>query len=383
VATCFIFTQHFDEEHCLCLRLDEQGQVDAPLAARSIHDTRVLQLDARTIVVAPSQSSSLHEVELPWLAERKARAAIPYALEEQLAQNVTTLHFSFDREHYKNNRYLVAVTDKQFLADLMIKLEKLTIHFDIITLDWFALKDHEVCVTEDGLLIRDSAFNGALNGELAAIYLATDEKKLQYLTFQDSTSVLNIKNSAHVDSLFLVWAAQRLVQSDPMNLCQAELTHDTRKTGVRHWYYGAAIIASVLLISVLFIDMLYLHSLTTRMTDVDKKIAVIYREFFPQAKQIVSPRFRITQFLTAGLSSNETASLWSLLDVLGHAFKGSSVTIEQFRFQNRVLSVTLVSDDFASLEGFQQRLQQGKVKVRQAQASTQEQKVVATLELSL
>lgn len=383
MATCFIFTQHFDEEQCLCLRLDEQGQVDAPLAVRSIHDTRVLQLDARTIVVVPSQSSSLHEVELPWLAERKARAAIPYALEEQLAQNVTTLHFSFDREHYKNNRYLVAVTDKQFLVDLMTKLEKLTINFDIITLDWFALKDHEVCVTEDGLLIRDSEFNGALNGELAAIYLATDEKKLQYLTFQDSTSVLNIKNSAHVDSLFLVWAAQRLVQFDPMNLCQAELTHDMRQTGIRHWYYGAAIIASVLLISVLFIDMLYLHSLTTRMTDVDKKIAVIYREFFPQAKQIVSPRFRITQFLTAGLSSNETASLWSLLDVLGHAFKGSSVTIEQLRFQNRVLSVTLVSDDFASLERFQQRLQQGKVKVRQAQASTQEQKVVATLELSL
>lgn len=383
MATCFIFTQHFDSEQCLCLRLDQQGQVDAPLAMRSIHDTRVLQLDAQTIVVVPTQSSSLHEVELPWLGERKARAALPYALEEQLAQNVTTLHFSFDREHYKNERYLVAVTDKQFLLDLVAKLDNLNIDFDIMTLDWFALNENEACVTEDGLLVRNDVFKGALNGELAALYLSAEEKNTALLTFKDSITTLKIKKATPVNSPFLEWVAQRLSQSDMMNLCQGGLTHDTRQNVIRHWYYGCAILASVFLISLLAFDAIYLHSLNKKITDVDKKIAVIYREFFPEAKQVISPRFRITQRLTAGLSSNETAILWSLLDKFGHAFKGSSFIIEQLRFQNQMLSVTLISKDFATLENFQQRLQRDKVKVRQAQASSQEQKVVATLELSL
>ncbi len=105
VATCFIFTEVLNEDQCLCLRLDPNGQIDAPLALRSTSEVKALQMNARTIVVLPTQSSSLHEVELPLLGERKARAALPYALEEELAQNVTTLHFSFDQKHYKQNRY--------------------------------------------------------------------------------------------------------------------------------------------------------------------------------------------------------------------------------------------------------------------------------------
>lgn len=383
VATCFIFTQYLDEEQCLCLRLDKEGQVDAPLAIRPIRDVRVLQIEARTIIVVPTQSSSLHEIELPWLGERKARAAIPYALEDQLAQNVTTLHFAFDRQYYKNNRYLVTVTDKQFLLDLIAKLDALDLSFEMLTLDWFALKENEVCITETGLLVHDKIFKGALNGELASIYLGSQDKNIPILKFKDSTPALKVKKATPIDSPIAVWIAQRLFQSDGMNLCQADLQHDTRQNVVRYWYYGCAIMASVLLMSVMFINALYLHSLTMKIAEVDKKTAVIYRDFFPEAKQVISPRFRITQLLTAGFSNSDTSFLWTLLDKFAHAVKGNSFTIEQIRFQNRMLSVTLVSNDFATLENLQQRLQQDKVNVRQAQASSQEHKVVATLELSL
>jgi general secretion pathway protein L len=383
VTTCFIFAQYLDDEQCLCLRLDQQGQVDAALAMRPIHEVRVLQIDARTIVVVPAQSSSLHKVELPWLGERKARAAIPYALEEQLAQNVTTLHFAFDRKYYKNNCYLVVVTDKQFLVDLIAKLDALDLNFEMITLDWFALKDNEACITEDGLLVRDNVFEGALNGELAAIYLNNKEKNTQILKFKDSISSLKVKKPTSIDSPTSLWVSQRLHQSDGMNLCQADLRHDTRQNLVWHWYLGCAIVASALLVSVMLINAFYLHALTTRISDVDKKTAVLYRDFFPEAKQVISPRFRIGQLLTSGSSNSDTSVLWSLLDKLARGVKQGAFVIEQIRFQNRMLSVTLVSNDFAALENLQQRLQQDKVKVRQAQASSQEHKVVATLELSL
>ena len=96
MTTCFLFARQFYDEACLSLRLDKNGEIDAPLSLRSFQEFKSLQRQSRTIIVLPTERSSLFEIELPWLGERKARAAIPYALEEQLAQNVATLHFAFD-----------------------------------------------------------------------------------------------------------------------------------------------------------------------------------------------------------------------------------------------------------------------------------------------
>lgn len=383
MTTCVIFAQHLDDEQGLCIRFNTQGKVDFPLATRSIQEIRHIQQDARTIIVISGQSSSLHEVELPWLGERKARAAFPYALEEQLAQNVTTLHFAFDRSYYKNNRYLVVVTDRQYLVDLIAKLDTLELDFEIMTLDWFALKNQETCIMENGLLVNDDLFKGSLTGELAMLYLENKKRSSSLLIFKDSLTSLKVLNTTFIDSLSFEWIAERLLQTEMINLCQGDLRHDTRHHVIKHWYQGSAALAIGLLTSVLLNNMIYLHALNNKNKEIDKKIAVIYHEFFPEAKQVISPRFRISQLLTTGNSGTDTVVLWSLLDKFAKYMDNKSFTIEQFRFQNRVLSITLVSNDFSSLEKLQQDLQQDKVNVTQSQATSQEHKVLATLELSL
>ena len=383
MATFFIFTEQLDEEHCLSLRLDEEGQVDAPFVCRPIHEAKALQKNARTIVVVPTKNSSLHEIELPWLSESKARAAIPYALEEQLAQNVSTLHFAFDREHYQNNRYLVVVTDKQFLLDLMAKLDALMLDFDVVTFDWFALQENEACVTDSGLLISDNLFKGALSGEPAQLYLSNGERHTQPIVFKDSLISLQHVGSTIQDGLSSVWVAERLLQAKMMNLCQGELQHDMHQQVSKYWFKASAIMTGVLLVSVVLINALHLHLINNKMVDVDKKIAVIYRTFFPLASQVISPKFRIGQLLQSGLASTDTKDFWSLLDKLAQAYDGKKIIIEQLHFQSPLLSVTLTANNFQALERLQQRLQQANVKVTQSQASSHEDKVLATLELSM
>ena len=383
LATCFIFTRAIDLEQCLSLRIDEHGEIDAPLALRSIQELQLLQINARTVVVLPSESSSLHEIELPWLADRKARAAIPYALEEQLAQSVTTLHFSFDRQHYQNNRYLVAVTDKPFLVELIAKFDALNLHFDILTLDWFALKEGEACVTEHGILINEPGFKGALNGELATIYLSSMASPPTFYTFNDSMPLVETVNPIPSKTPSSVWIAQRLLHAHMVNLCQGDLQHDTGPRSCKQWYQASGILLGALIASIFIFKGFYLHSLTTRSMELDKKIAVVYRQFFPDASQVTSPKFRIEQLLKSGLATGDTAVLRTLLDQLASAMKGSDVTIEQFHFQRRVLSVALVSKNFSALESLQLRLQQANVKVTQSQATSHEHDVAATLELSL
>lgn len=381
MATCFLFVHHFTDEKCLSLRLDDLGQLDAPLALRTLETFKLLQTNTRTIVVMPTESSSLHSIELPWLGLRKARIALPYALEDQVAQNVSTLHVAFDFQHYQNKHYLVTVTDKILLTDLIGRLDASNIRFDSITLDWFALNNNETCLSETSFLINDEHFRGALSAAPAAIYLANHQKHETILQFQDSNQALRQSTFKSLGESFYEWTAKRLLNGTLINLCPRELQRNTREQTNGRWYRISALLAGVWLFSFLVVNAYISHVLTNKINETDQKIAVIYRDFFPNATQVITPRFRVERLIKAG-SVTHDAVLWTLLDKLADANKENAV-IEQLRYQNQMLSVTLSTNDFAALEALELRLQKAQVNVTQAQASSHENQVLATLELRL
>ena len=215
------------------------------------------------------------------------------------------------------------------------------------------------------------------------IYLSSMEKNTLLHRFSDSMPLPPQQSATSNDSLLSIWLAERLLQANPMNLCQGELQHDTRQQSNKQWYRAAAIIAGLLIVSVFLFKGFYLHSLNTNIADIDKKIAVIYHEFFPDALRVTSPKFRIGQLLNADKVTTDTASLKSLLDKLAYAMNDRQITVKQLQFQRQILSVTLISEDFAALESLQQRLQQASVKVTQEEASSHDHHVAAKLELSL
>ena len=185
----------------------------------------------------------------------------------------------------------------------------------------------------------------------------------------DSSGVIALQAGAQV-----IW--------HPMNLGQGELQQSSGKQTSVFWYQASAVLFGIWLVTLITTHAIHLYSLTSKNKVLDQQIAVIYREFFPQAQQVISPKFRITQLLKSNVAT-EQDSLWQLLDKLSQALVRSQITIEQLRFQNAMLAVTLTSKDFAALEKLQVALRQAKVNVEQTQASSHEQQVVATLELSL
>lgn len=389
--TCFLFAESFDDENCLSLRLDGQGQVKEPLLRRTVDEFRSIQTNAKTIVVLPTSLSSLHELELSWLSERKARAVIPYALEEQLAQPVTLLQVAFDRQYYQHDRYLVVIIEKQIIMDLMTRLTQLQLNFDVITLDWFALNLGEACVVENNVIIHDVTFKGALSVDLLDNYLTTQTTFSHVLTFNDNIPLPHADQFTPIDELSKHWIAKRLIMQNPMNLCQGEFQHNTNQQQTKRWYQFAALTAGVWFLSVLLMNGVLLFGLKHQLTDYKGKIASVYHEFFPQARQVISPRFRIEQLLKQNQSGTD-AIMWALLEKLTQAvfpkgvkFTGSNndgMTIQTLRFQNKVLSVTLWCSDFAALEQLETRLHHEHVTVRQTNAAKHDNKVMATLELT-
>jgi general secretion pathway protein L len=380
VPTCFLFAESLTDEGCLSLRLDDEGRVDSPPQQRSIDEIQTLQINTQTVVVLPTHWCSLHEVELPWLGERKARLAIPYALEDHVAQPVSTLHLAFDKQHYQNNRYQVVVTDARFLTDLIARLDTLGLDFDTLTLDWFALQEHEACVSDSSLLVYDETFRGSLSSDPAAIYLHSHANPAAVFIFNDSAPALIQPQMTALNESFYTWVAKRLLNSTAMNLCQGTLKHDTKQQSSLRWYQLCALLGGALLISALVINAILSYALSQKISTLDEQIAVIYRQFFPKATQVISPKFRINQLIT-GNAAHQDVDFWRLLEQLGQAIGNEPFVIDRLSYQQKTLSITLTAKDFAALDALQRRLEKAQVHVTQSRAASLEQRVVATLEL--
>lgn len=165
-----------------------------------------------------------------------------------------------------------------------------------------------------------------------------------------------------------------------MNLCQGEMQHGNKGDLIKKGYQLVGVLFCFWLISLLVVNGIKLHLLNKQTQKIDEQIAVIYHEFFPGAKQIISPKFRITQLLKSN-NTEEQNRFWFLLNQFAKVMKNDHNALEQLRYQNKTLSVTIISTDFASLEELENELKKLQLKVKQTQASTREQQVVATLEL--
>lgn len=379
MATTFLFADSLTEKGCVCLVIDSNHHIVQACAERSFDAIRQMQSGTETVVVLSARQFTFHSVQLPWLGDKKARAALPFALEDQLAQHVDELHFAFDRQHYSDGRYLVVVSDKKALEALIRRLQDEAITWTTLTVDWFALQAKESCVLADYWLMRNDTFSGAITADLRALVPPSDDQTIY--TFTDSPTDQQPDRAINTALSARQWLAQRLVQTTPLDLCQGPLAHGSAKASLRHWLIAAAAMMGIWVISLIVVNGLKLHELTGRITATDSQIAVLYRQFFPEAQQVISPRFRITQYLKNNQSKADQ-QFWVLLDKLAAAAT-SEVTIDQLRFQNNVVQVTLSTPDFASLETLQNRLQSNRVVVKQNQASTVEGRVVSTLELTL
>lgn len=158
------------------------------------------------------------------------------------------------------------------------------------------------------------------------------------------------------------------------------MQHGNTAGWIKKGYTVAASLCGIWLISMLIVNAITLSSLNKKTEEVDKQIEVIYHQFFPQAKQVISPKFRISQLLKTNQDESQTR-FWFLMNEFSKTMKDSTITIQQLRYQNKTLSVTVVSPDFVTLERFEKELKQ-QLQVNQTEASSHEQHVIATLELT-
>lgn len=390
--TCYLFLEQLitpntlnepTTNNCDSLVCDDSGQLMAPAITRSFSEIKTLQQGTKTIIVLATKYFSLFKVELPLLAVNKARAAIPFALEDQVTQNIESLHFAFANHYYQDGAYLVVVVDKLLLTSTIEWLKAQGILIDALTIDWFALNPGEIWLLQDYVLINNPLFCGALTYDLAHYYLNKLAEDQQLSSFADLPTIPPVakKSINLINEPSVVVISQRLQQTKFINLCQGSLQlHSKNQWQTNRGLQAIVLLSIVWLVSFFGVNGLKIHTLNQENKILDQQIKIIYYEFFPHATQVISPKFRIMQLLKTD-KQDQQSIFWLLLAKLSMALTKSDLIVNELNFNRNILTVKLTSKNFASLEKLQDNLQKNGIKIK-ARATTSDDLVLGNLELS-
>jgi general secretion pathway protein L len=325
--------------------------------------------------------ASLHQLDLPWLGERKSREAIPFALEEQLAQPVSSLHMAFSKVFYQQGRYLVVVLDKAMCLQWVHRLEAAGVVFESMVLDWFALNPEEVLITSTGILVNQQQFQGALGEYLAADYLKKYPLSEGYYCSNSST-ILRYPSMRASTVTVQEWIAKRLLQTPTINLCQGDVKPIVSATLDLIWLRRLGVLFGMWVLTAFCMKAMRLFELNTSLAQTNTQIERVYHAYFPAENSVSNPKFRIEQLLKSNASTQQRL-VWFLIQALSSAVnQHADISLEQVNFQAPKLSVKLVAPNFAALEAFENQLKKGAVSVNQLSAASADNRVSAVLELN-
>lgn len=135
--------------------LREKDQGPGQIFSGDLREAAAQATGARVTVLVPSTDVLLAQVELPALKGQRLAKAVPYALEEQLADDVDNLHVAMGARNAAG-RVSNAVVSRQTLDNWLTQLREAGLHPDVVSPEVFGLAWPEESESEGwALLVED------------------------------------------------------------------------------------------------------------------------------------------------------------------------------------------------------------------------------------
>jgi general secretion pathway protein L len=217
----------------------------------------------------------------------------------------------------------------------------------------------------------------SVTGEMALV--AADIKKLG--------ESLELEVDVHqVDQSFLIYLANQFEESKAINLLQGDYSRrEQLEKLVRPWIPAAAMVAVWLLIQVGLTIADY-QKLSAKEQALRAQVTDIYRDTFPEDKNIVDPRVQMEQKLAElRKQSNQSADMFVLLARAGEVLGDTdSLLIRTLRFKEETLDLDFEISDLQALDQLKVRLiNEASLEVDIQSASSRRGKVESRMQLKV
>ncbi|HEX4045003.1 MAG TPA: type II secretion system protein GspL [Gammaproteobacteria bacterium] len=378
--------------------IDETGMVQ-PTTTTLLQEAAVVKT---VIVLVPAEDVWITQVQLPKMNRTRLLQAVPYALEDQLIDEVDKLHFAIG-ESAANNVWPVAVVAHEKMQQWLQVLQALTIQPDIMLPVSLALPYSDmrwmIALYDEMAIARLGQYQGfacdPINlTEWLTLLLSTNPPPavIDVTHYQATTgnprwigqSMINgvkIEETSADANPFLVDVDQAALLKPAINLLQR--SHAVKKSKLpqmnKLWQ-------TVLVLCVIWISMLLLYPtvsyfiLKQRDEKLQEAITQIYQTHFPQAKNIIAPKLRLEEKVRKLAAKSNDNRVLVLLAAVGTSMQQvKNINLKRMDYQQKQLTVELNAGSPEEMTAFTQTLTQQGLQVKQQQANLVGSKVQATL----
>lgn len=330
---------------------------------------------SRVVLVVPVQQLLLTDISIPSRSRQQLLQALPYALEEQLCQEVEALHFALIGREWQ--RQQVAVTSNALMQQWLQLAEGVGFALyrlvpDLLLLPWRE-QSWSVVVEGDKGWLRTGRYRGTrlattqLGALLPALLEAEEasqrpEKIYWYgepIETDLPESIERVEEPLPPEGVAGLMAGQLAQLPAAVNLLQGRYS---RQSGwgryLRPWRNAALLLLT--LMALLMADNLFKRQqLLTQEQALQQQIEQLYRETFPDARNIVNAKLQMERRLA---NMQQPKAQQGFIDLMAlsmpiiAATPGSTLTI--LRYKQSALEIDLMLESLPTLDRLKQQLQQ-------------------------
>jgi general secretion pathway protein L len=374
------------------------------------------------ITFVPTSDLSLKSLTVPSKSAKAMRLAVPYMLEDELAQDVEELFFAYSDIKVSNtdNNCFVAVVElvqlelwQSWLVDAEIACKKIIP--DVLAMP---LPDEEntgsVIALDSQILIRQGKWQGItidsstwsiISHSLADYKIEkgnTDEENSSsesdnvdssqfsfnaYSALPKSSAEISINNMPEELPLALLAATFSKDKAGKFNLLQGKFkTKEQRSPALTSWLWAAGITAFALLLNV-GIKGAELMQLNNQQEQIEQKIITTYKKAFPKTKRvkISTVRSQLKQKLAEiGGNSSESSFLTMLTQVQPALALVPEIKPQTLKFDGKrnEMRMQALASDYQYFDKLKTALENNKLSVSQGAQNNQGEQISGSFSIT-
>lgn len=343
------------------------------------------------VALVPSSDVYLKWVDLPAKAGRKALSAIPFMLEDELSEDITTQFFALGDK--VSDRQAVAVVARDKMLKWLELINQAGLVCEKLVPDVLALPleadDWSMLSLGEELIVRQNSWEG-LQGNRGWILPAIEhhaKRQTEVVTIDNYSDIelsqlANIEfNQQPLDVPMQVLALG--AQKSKFNLLQGDFKPKRQSNGNIGQWKWAAILAGIALLTSVIDKGLELNYLSNQKAELNTQIENEYRRAFPQATRIVNVRSQMRQKLAELEKGGAGISMLAIMSQLSSAFEASQVKPQTLKYDSERAELRMLAEanNFEALEQFKRLAEEMGFEVQQGAINNKDDQVIGSLSI--
>lgn len=337
----------------------------------------------RTIVLLPATDVLLTSVNIPIRNATRLRQALPFAIEEQLADDLGKLHFATGLRG-SSSEISVAVIRRNLLESYLERLDAVGITPQAIIGEQAAIPgsptatiwlidgqrcyfrhpdEHPFAMEGDGiddfLVLGDPRSKNPEGGAHLTVYLTQDDQENMGGGLEALRDELASIDTRLMPDGPLPLLGAHAFDRQAINLLQGDYAPSTGMEKTWRPWRAAAILLAALFVLTLVKQGFSLYQLSAEDRKLDAGIESIFREALPGVQRIVNPKAQMESRLAAvrAASGAIDAPFLSALDVISRAVKSApNARIAALSFRNGVMEIKIAVPSVDALDKIQKQV---------------------------